>query len=298
MRKNQMHFVVLIGFMAGNLAAAQAPAPAAKVYQKGRLHSEKKIWQRGIAAAKKRHWNKQLLTRQERDYYNAVLKRVGTVAGILAIIGAGYGVKKHLEEEEKLSPEEEEKLSPEEEEKLSPEEEEKLSPEEEEKLSPAERLLHLQGEYTTNEQLQEIRAEEADIIRDIYRGYKIEERNTRGRNLLHQLLLSFISIDATRTRLLIDAIGTLLSSVSNPAEMVNAHTDTSESSPLDIVLHRMYINYSPAPGGIDVGDDQKEVIKLLLQFGAVPSQKNRDYAEDLKVQLDQTTGVKSARKRG
>jgi len=55
--------------MAGNFAAAQAPAPAAKVEQKGRLHSEKKIWQRGIAAAKKRHWNKQFLTRQERDYY-------------------------------------------------------------------------------------------------------------------------------------------------------------------------------------------------------------------------------------
>ncbi|MFC1870654.1 ankyrin repeat domain-containing protein [Candidatus Dependentiae bacterium] len=93
MKKNLMHFIVMIGLMAGNLFGAGIPAQSQKKTVSERFSAEKVVWQRGIAAAKKRHIQKEKLNKQELRYYNTVLKRIGGLTALLAAIGMGVGLK-------------------------------------------------------------------------------------------------------------------------------------------------------------------------------------------------------------
>jgi len=87
MKKNKVHFVILCGLMAGTLFGAEAPIQSQKKTFSERFQAEKKVWQNGIAAAKKRHIQKKALNKQELRAYNAVLKRLGGLAALLAAIG-------------------------------------------------------------------------------------------------------------------------------------------------------------------------------------------------------------------
>ena len=130
---------------------------------------EKNVWAKGFPAARKKLWYKKQLTKKEQLYFNALKKRVGGIAAIIALLGMVYGaykVKKYYDKTQKQDEEEiiEEKESDGKEEESSSSEEEEVGPrltiDEEEKLFRG--SLEMQKEifedrHTLNQAMNELR---------------------------------------------------------------------------------------------------------------------------------------------